>query len=107
METTYLIIYDITDDNLRNKIAGKLEDYGLERIQYSAFLGKLKRYQLNSLIEELKEILQTKQQDENEKRNIQIYPLFKINLKAKIEIDVTNGKVKINAPKKQERVHIL
>jgi CRISPR-associated protein Cas2 len=36
-----LVIYDITDDKARNKIADACLDYGLERIQYSAFAGKL------------------------------------------------------------------
>lgn len=88
MRVTYLVIYDITDDSLRNKVADILEDYGLERIQYSAFIGSLKRYQLRSLVEDLKTILNSKEAVMNEKRNIQIFPLFELNLKARIIIDV-------------------
>lgn len=36
-----LFIYDITEDKIRNKIAQICQDYGLQRIQYSAFLGRL------------------------------------------------------------------
>ncbi len=36
-----LLIYDITHDGTRSKIADVCLDYGLERIQYSAFLGEL------------------------------------------------------------------
>lgn len=36
-----LVIYDIPDDRIRGKIADRCLDYGLERIQYSAFLGNL------------------------------------------------------------------
>jgi CRISPR-associated protein Cas2 len=36
-----LVVYDITDDNKRNKVADVCVDYGLDRIQYSAFLGDL------------------------------------------------------------------
>ena len=36
-----LLIYDIPDDNVRTKIANFCLDYGLDRVQYSAFLGDL------------------------------------------------------------------
>ena len=36
-----LLIYDIPDDNLRAKIADFCLDYGLDRVQYSAFMGRL------------------------------------------------------------------
>jgi CRISPR-associated protein Cas2 len=39
----YVVIYDITDDNLRALVAETLKDYGLQRIQYSAFIGSLRR----------------------------------------------------------------
>lgn len=65
----YLIIYDITDDNLRNSIAENLKDYGLHRIQYSAFIGSLKRNELNSLIVDLRRLIG------DAVENVQIYPL--------------------------------
>ena len=36
-----LLIYDIVDDKVRTKIANKCKDYGLIRIQYSAFFGEM------------------------------------------------------------------
>jgi CRISPR-associated protein Cas2 len=36
-----LLIYDIPDDATRTKIATFCLDYGLDRVQYSAFLGDL------------------------------------------------------------------
>lgn len=36
-----LVVYDIVDDNKRNKIADVCIDYGMDRIQYSAFVGDL------------------------------------------------------------------
>ncbi len=36
-----LLIYDIPDDRIRTKVADFCLDYGLDRIQYSAFLGRL------------------------------------------------------------------
>ncbi|MCS6774428.1 MAG: CRISPR-associated endonuclease Cas2 [Thermoflexales bacterium] len=36
-----ILIYDITDNRIRTRIADLCLDYGLERIQYSAFVGDL------------------------------------------------------------------
>jgi CRISPR-associated protein Cas2 len=36
-----LVIYDISDDNLRNAISEVCKNFGLSRIQKSAFLGDL------------------------------------------------------------------
>lgn len=36
-----LVIYDIPDDKIRTKVADFCLDYGLDRIQYSAFIGDL------------------------------------------------------------------
>lgn len=38
-----LVIYDITHDGARTKVADACLDYGLDRIQYSAFSGDLSR----------------------------------------------------------------
>lgn len=49
-------MYDISDDNLRNKIAKKLINEGAERIQFSVFVTHLNPYkgnlfkQINNLI---------------------------------------------------------
>lgn len=38
-----LVVYDIPNDAVRLKVAECCLDYGLDRIQYSAFLGDLNR----------------------------------------------------------------
>lgn len=38
-----VLIYDIEDDRLRTRASDICLDYGLERIQFSAFFGKLNR----------------------------------------------------------------
>ena len=38
-----VLIYDIENDRLRTRIADACMDYGLERIQFSAFFGKMNR----------------------------------------------------------------
>jgi CRISPR-associated protein Cas2 len=42
-EVACLVIYDIENDRVRNRISNVCLDFGLDRIQYSAFLGKLNR----------------------------------------------------------------
>lgn len=42
-EVSLVLIYDIEDDRLRTRVSDICMDYGLERIQFSAFFGKLNR----------------------------------------------------------------
>lgn len=48
-ETLVWIIYDISDDKIRNKIAKLCKDKGLYRVQKSAFLGTINKNQLDEL----------------------------------------------------------
>ncbi|MCA9951265.1 MAG: CRISPR-associated endonuclease Cas2 [Anaerolineales bacterium] len=38
-----LLLYDIPDDKVRTKVADACLDYGLDRLQYSAFHGDISR----------------------------------------------------------------
>ena len=40
-ELLTVVIYDITSDRIRLKIAGVCKDYGLDHVQYSVFSGPL------------------------------------------------------------------
>lgn len=42
-EHTTFVIYDCENDRVRTRISEVCQDYGLTRIQFSAFLGKLSR----------------------------------------------------------------
>lgn len=55
-----LIAYDIPIefDKIRVKIATKLLDYGLTRIQYSVFVGNISRNQLDNLKIEVLQLIQ-------------------------------------------------
>jgi len=64
-----LLIYDITHDCLRTKVADACLDYGLERIQYSAFLGELSSTHQRELL------LKIKRQIGKHEANIQLFPL--------------------------------
>jgi CRISPR-associated protein Cas2 len=83
----YVVIYDITDDNLRALVAETLKDYGLQRIQYSAFIGDLRRDELNSLLVDLKNLIR------DLKENVQLYPLCDMCFK---------GRKEVGKPKKYE-----
>jgi CRISPR-associated protein Cas2 len=64
-----LVVYDIPDDGKRAKIADICLDYGLERIQYSAFLGKLQTTYMEELLIKCKKALGKKA------GNIQLFPV--------------------------------
>ncbi len=52
-----MVIYDIQDDRTRTRISEACLDYGLERIQYSAFQGFLTRNKREELFLRLKRII--------------------------------------------------
>ena len=64
-----LLVYDIPDDGKRAKIADACLDYGLDRIQYSAFSGSLRPTYQDELILKIKKILGKKP------GNVQLFPL--------------------------------
>ncbi len=57
-ELRTLVIYDIEDDKIRLKVSETCLDYGLVRIQYSAFLGALNRNRREELFLRLCSILE-------------------------------------------------
>lgn len=59
----YLLIYDITNDRARTKVADLCLDYGLERIQYSAFWGNLPRTLQEELLLKIGRVLHGKAAD--------------------------------------------
>jgi CRISPR-associated protein Cas2 len=64
-----LLIYDIPDDRARQRVADACLDYGLQRIQYSAFVGPLSHTHRRALFGELRERVRGKA------ANIQLFPL--------------------------------
>jgi CRISPR-associated protein Cas2 len=73
-----LIIYDISDDRLRLKVAEVLKNYGLKRIQKSAFIGYLTRSRLSSLVVDVRAIVVDD--------NLKIFPLCDIDYRGMISI---------------------
>lgn len=64
-----LVVYDIPDDRVRTKVADACLDYGLDRIQYSAFLGELTPTHRRELMKRLRRVLGRKA------GKIQLFPL--------------------------------
>lgn len=65
----FLLIYDIPHDGTRVKVADACLDYGLERIQYSAFFGELSTTHQRELF------LYIKRRIGKHTVNIQLFPL--------------------------------
>lgn len=57
--TRVLLFYDVQDNRTRNKIVETCEDYGLDREQYSVFMGELTPRQLRALGRELAHLLES------------------------------------------------
>ena len=64
-----ILVYDIPDDGKRNKIADACLDYGLDRIQYSAFVGPLLPTHQEELMLKIKQVLGKRP------GNVQLFPL--------------------------------
>jgi len=52
------VIYDISEDRIRNRVAKVCKKYGLYRVQKSAFLGTMNRNEWDSLALECKELIE-------------------------------------------------
>lgn len=60
MSVLVWILYDISDDKVRGKVAKECKKYGLERVQKSAFLGKLKMNRFDELSEKCRSLIDEK-----------------------------------------------
>ena len=78
----YIVVYDITDDGLRQKVSNRLKDYGLERIQYSTFQGEMVRHVVASLATEIRRMIN----DGEETDSVLILPMCSSCIKGRIEI---------------------
>lgn len=52
-----LVVYDIPDDRIRTRVADCCLDYGLVRVQYSAFWGRLSGTHRSELMLRIKRLL--------------------------------------------------
>lgn len=56
-EVLVYVFYDIEDDGIRAKAARACKDFGLERIQFSGFVGYLSRNKREEMAVKLKDLL--------------------------------------------------
>ena len=75
-----LLIYDISSDKIRNKIADACLDYGLKRIQYSAFFGDLSRNRLDELMQRVARLLG------KEEGKVQVFPICEKDLQLRRDL---------------------
>jgi len=80
-----LVVYDIEEDRIRNKVAELCKDYGLVRIQYSGFVGRLNHHKRSELCRRLRRLLG------RSPGNIQIWPICDKDVELRQEIDVAAG----------------
>ncbi|WHZ15639.1 MAG: hypothetical protein OJF52_002484 [Nitrospira sp.] len=57
VSTLCLVVYDIVNDRVRQRISDACLDFGLERFQFSAFSGRLDATRRRELFLRLKELL--------------------------------------------------
>ncbi len=72
-----VLVYDIQDDGKRAKIADVCLDYGMDRIQYSAFLGPLLPTHQEEIMLKIKKILGRRP------GNVQLFPLCETDWQAR------------------------
>lgn len=56
-EMRLLVVYDVEADKIRNRVIDACKDYGLKRIQYSAFTGDLNHNLRQELEKRLRRII--------------------------------------------------
>lgn len=100
-EVSVLLIYDIEDDRRRTRVADICLDYGLERIQFSAFFGKLNRNRRQELALKLQNELG------DEAGRVRIFPICEQDIKDMwildqygCDADQTGSETKVPVPQK-------
>jgi CRISPR-associated protein Cas2 len=74
-----LVVYDITSNRIRGKVADACLDYGMLRIQKSAFLGDMNRNRQEGLMVRIERILEKK------KGNVQMFSICDKDMKDRKE----------------------
>ncbi len=75
-----VLVYDISDNRIRTKIADICADYGLERIQYSAFSGDLRRVHQEEMMIKMRKRLGKRE------GKIQLFPCCEKDWQARLEV---------------------
>lgn len=103
-EVSLVLIYDIEDDKLRARVSDICLNYGLARIQFSAFFGKLNRNKRQELALRLQRELGT------QSGRIRVIPICEQDLKDMWVLDqyrVDADELKERAESDRPRLRIL
>lgn len=103
-EVSLALIYDIENDRLRSRASDICLDYGLERIQFSAFFGKLNRNRRQELA------LRLQRELGGEAARIRIIPVCEQDLKDMWVLDQYRrdaDELKAEADREQPRLRVL
>lgn len=76
-----LLIYDIPDDRVRSKVADACLDYGLDRLQFSAFQGDISRNLQSELFKKARALLG------KHPGNVQLIPICETDWSHRLVID--------------------
>lgn len=80
MRNNTLVIYDIVEDKVRTRIAETCKDYGLGRIQWSAFFGLTDRNRREEMMLKFRKVLG------DTEGNIQMYVICDKDMRLKKEL---------------------
>lgn len=86
-----LLVYDIPNDRTRTKVADICADYGLDRVQYSAFLGDLHRVHQEELMEKVTRCVGRRP------CKVSLFPICERDWRSRIEL------LREKPPEKQEK----
>jgi CRISPR-associated protein Cas2 len=103
-EVSMVLIYDIEDDRLRTRASEICLDYGLERIQFSAFFGKLNRNRRQELA------LRLRSEVGQQSARIRIIPVCEEDLKDMWLLDQYRrdaDRLKNEAERREPRLRVL
>jgi CRISPR-associated protein Cas2 len=87
-----LLVYDIPDDLVRTRVASICQDYGLVRIQYSAFFGELSMNHQEELLFKLRRRVG------RAPCNIQLFPIGEREIRLRKIIHVPDRPVEVAQP---------
>lgn len=76
-----ILVYDVVEDKPRTKIADACLDYGLDRVQYSVFSGKLSRNHQEELMLRIDELLLESH------GNVKLIPISEDDWRKVLELD--------------------
>ena len=92
-EDSVHVLYDVENDRIRDKLADLCMNYGLDRIQFSAFLGKINRNRRQELSLRIQKLIG------NQSARVRVIPILEDAVKDMWTLD----QYRVDADKAKER----